>query len=185
MITTKNLSFAYPGKSPVFRNLSLTFKNEFNVIIGPNAAGKSTFLKCLFHLLSPSGRFFYGNRDITNITLKERIALMAYLPQEEISSLNLTVFETVLLGRLPYLNWHITKEDASCVMKILETLHISHLAQTSFSSLSGGQQKLVSIAQTLVRKPKVLLMDEPTNSLDLQKQLELCEIIKEITRHHI
>ena len=86
------------------------------------------------------------------------------------------------MGRLPRLRWKVTAEDTDAVMEVLSLLHLEQLSLVPFARLSGGQQKLVSIAQTLVRKPQIVLMDEPTNSLDLQKQLELCETVRSISR---
>ena len=92
----------------------------------------------------------------------------------------LTVLEMVLLGRLPELHQKISDEDIKAVTEILKALNIEDLITKKFSELSGGQKKMVFIAQTLVRNPKLVLLDEPTNSLDLQKQLELCQFLQNV-----
>lgn len=180
MIRIKELQFAYDPSRKVLDSISLEFGEGFNVIVGPNAAGKSTLLKCLFGMLAPQGEIFYKERLLSGLVRQEWLDLMAYLPQMEMNEVSLTVFEMVLLGRLPQLGWRVAAEDLQIVMTTLRLLYISHLAERKMHELSGGQQKLVSIAQTLVRQPEVILMDEPTNSLDLQKQLELCTVIKGI-----
>ncbi len=93
----------------------------------------------------------------------------------------LSVLEMVLLGRLPGLGYKVKDEDLYVVMDTLRTLNIVSLAERNFSELSGGQKKMVFIAQTLVREPRLILLDEPVNSLDLQKQLELCHLLQDIS----
>lgn len=186
MLTVNNLSFSYQkGKKghPVFNDLNLNFTKGINVILGPNGAGKSTLLKSIFGLLNYEGDILFGNDSITYMDNENRIKIMSYLPQMDMDITTLTVLEMVILGRLPELSHKITDEDLNIVMDTLESLNITYLATRYFSQLSGGQKKLVFIAQTLVRKPKLILMDEPVNSLDLQKQLELCQLLEKIVKH--
>lgn len=181
MLRVENLKFAYKKNSPlVFKDLNLEFANGFNVILGPNGAGKSTLVKAIFGLLDYQGKIFYSYDNITSMPLSEKIKLMSYLPQMDINISSLTVLEMVLLGRLPDLGRKILDEDLAIVMETLESLDIVDLASRNFSELSGGQKKLVFIAQTLVRQPRLIILDEPTNSLDLQKQLELCQLLQKI-----
>ncbi len=181
MLKIKNLKFAYKkNQVPVFEDLSVSFSSGFNVILGPNGAGKSTLVKAIFGLLNYEGDILYGDDHITSMPINEKIKLMSYLPQMDINLSALTVLEMVLLGRLPDLGRHVSDEDLGIVMDTLESLAIQDLASRSFSELSGGQQKLVFIAQTLVRQPRLIILDEPTNSLDLQKQLELCQLLQQI-----
>ena len=182
MIRVENMSFGYAKDRMIFSDLSLRFHARVNAIIGPNAAGKSTFLKCIFGLLPASGKILCNDRDLQRMSHEEKMARIAYLPQEETKAGGFTVFEAVLLGRLPRLHWKVTAEDTDAVMEVLSLLHLEKLSLVPFARLSGGQQKLVSIAQTLVRKPQIVLMDEPTNSLDLQKQLERCETVRAISQ---
>ncbi|SHN69890.1 ABC transporter ATP-binding protein [Desulfitobacterium chlororespirans] len=186
MLRVDNLSFSYKtykkSKAPlkVFANFNLTFAKGFNVILGPNGAGKSTLLKTIFGLLDYEGEIFYGQESITAMCTEDKIKLMSYLPQMDVELSTLTVLEMVILGRLPELGYKVADEDLSIVMDTLRSLNIDYLASRNFSELSGGQKKLVFIAQTLVRNPQVLLLDEPVNSLDLQKQLELCQLLQKI-----
>ncbi len=183
MITVKNLSFSYKLKKKdhqVFNDLSLTFAKGINVILGPNGAGKTTLIKSIFGLLNYKGNIFYNQESITDMRTEDKVKLMSYLPQMDIDISTLTVLEMVILGRLPDLGHKVSDEDLDIVMETLESLNIASLATRNFSELSGGQKKLVFIAQTLVRKPKMILLDEPVNSLDLQKQLELCQLLQKI-----
>ncbi|EHQ88428.1 ABC transporter ATP-binding protein [Desulfosporosinus youngiae] len=183
MIRVNNLSFSYQKSKrshKIFDGLSLTFAKGLNVILGPNGAGKSTLLKSIFGLLNYHGNILYGTESITAMNTEEKIKLMSYLPQMDVEISTLTVLEMVILGRLPELGYKVTDEDLNIVMDTLESLNITALATRNFSELSGGQKKLVFIAQTLVRKPKLILLDEPVNSLDLQKQVELCQLLQKI-----
>ena len=184
MLTVENLSFSYhsiKGMFPVFKELDITFKSGLNAMLGPNGAGKSTLLKCIFGLLRCSGSVFFDGQDVTRMKTNDKTKLMSYLPQMDIEISSLTVLEMVLLGRLPELGRRVSDKDLKNVMDTLNALNIAQLASRSFDELSGGQKKLVFIAQTLAREPKIILLDEPVNSLDLQKQLELCLLLRHIT----
>lgn len=185
MLTVNNLSFSYKKSKRsqrVFDNVNMAFKKGLNVILGPNGAGKSTLLKAIFGLLEYEGDIVYGRESITSMDTEEKIKLISYLPQMDVDLSTLTVLEMVILGRLPELGHKVSDDDLNIVMDTLESLNIAPLAARSFSELSGGQKKLVFIAQTLVRNPKLILLDEPVNSLDLQKQLELCQLLQKIVR---
>lgn len=179
MLQVKNLTFSYgkKGAPQLFQNLNIDFKPGFNVILGPNGAGKTTLMKAIFGLLPARGQIIFDQRDITGCSVAERTHLMAYLPQMDVTASALTVMEMVLLGRLPELGRRVTDADLSIVHAALSALGMADLAERPFSMLSGGQQKLVLIAQTLVREPSLILLDEPVNFLDMQKQLELCELL--------
>lgn len=184
MLTINNLSFSYKKRRAshkVFDRLNLTFARGMNVVLGPNGAGKSTLLKAIFGLLDYEGTILYGGENVTSMDTEARVRFMSYLPQMDVDISSLTVLEMVLLGRLPELGHRISDEDLDLVMDAMESLNIASLAARSFSELSGGQKRLVFIAQTLVRSPKLILLDEPVNSLDLQKQLELCQLLQRIT----
>lgn len=188
MVRTENLSFSYKTRSklhPVFSNLNLSFKPGFNIILGPNGAGKSTLLKSIFGLLDYEGDIFYEDESITKMKVKEKTKIMSYLPEIDVNSSMLSVLEMVLLGLLQELGRKVKSEDIDKVLNILESLNIEHLSSRPFSELSGGQKKMVFIAQTLVRDPKIILLDEPINSLDLQKQVELFYLLDKIVKKKI
>ena len=179
MLEIKDLSFSYnKQKENIFENLSIKFSKGFNVILGPNGAGKSTLLKAIFGLLKYKGEIYYDNVNLSKINFNKKTELISYLPQMDLNVSPLTVLEMVLLGRLPELHQKISDEDIKAVTEILKALNIEDLITKKFSELSGGQKKMVFIAQTSVRNPKLVLLDEPTNSLDLQKQLELCQFLQ-------
>ena len=186
MLKVSDFSFAYQkGRRSfsVFEHLDISFSWGVNVILGPNGAGKTTLLKSIFGILNYQGDVFYGERNIRTMTQKDRTRLMSYLPQmDDSAGGGLTGFEMVLLGRLSELKYRVSSQDHRIVHEVMTQLNITSLAGRMFNELSGGQKKMIYIAQTLVRKPRVILMDEPVNSLDLQKQLELCSLLRSISR---
>ena len=180
MIEIKNLTFGY-GLTPVLNKINLQAEPAFNAIIGPNAAGKSTLLKCIVGILQPEGEILFNGKELRAFKKEELMEVVGYLPQEAPTRSVLTVFEAILLGRLPTLSWRVTDQDLAVVLNVLESLRIDGLASRPLNELSGGQKQIVSIAQTLVRGPEFILMDEPANNLDLQRQLEIFDLIRFLT----
>ena len=180
IIETQGLCFAY-GSTPVLTGVNLKIGPGITAIIGPNAAGKSTLLKCLCGLLKPRGRVCLDGHELSRLKAEELTRLVSYLPQELSTRAALTVFEMVLLGRLYQLGLRVRPEDICCVEQLLEELGLATLSDRYVSELSGGQVQMVAIAQALAREPTVLLMDEPTSSLDLRHQFEICTRIRELT----
>lgn len=178
----ESLKFAYNGGGPVLHDIHLeALPGEVTVIIGPNASGKSTLLKCVAGLLKPEGTIRLDGKETSKFKKDEITQWVSYLPQENSFRAVLTVFEAVLLGRIQSLSWRVGKDDLATALKALEELGIENLAQRFLDELSGGQKQMVSMAQALVRQSRVLLLDEPLNGLDLRHELEILDLIKEIT----
>lgn len=154
---------------------------EVTAVIGPNAAGKTTLLKCIAGILKPEGSILLNGREISRLKKEEIVKYVSYLPQENSARAVLTVFETVLLGRIHSLSWRLSDDDLKIVLETLETFGISELASRFLNELSTGQRQIISIAQSIVRQPKILLLDEPTSSLDLRHQLEILDLVRNLT----
>ncbi len=176
------LNFSYNGNGMVLHDVNLeALPGEVTIVIGPNASGKSTLMKCIAGLLKPVGNICFDGESVS-VTKKVRSGqCVSYLPQENASKAVLTVFETVLLGRIQSLSWRVAKEDLNLTLEVLEELGIGNLASRYLYELSGGQKQMVSMAQALVRQPKLLLLDEPLNGLDLKHELETLELIRKFT----
>ncbi len=183
-IATKDLRFSYRGR-PVLHGIDFDDDRPGDIIalIGPNAAGKSTFLRCLAGLLSGRGEVLIGDRSIGSIPQRERTRVVGYLPQELPSTAVLTVFEAVLVAyRQTRPGWRLKGADLSAVTTIVDRLGLSSLVGRNLGELSSGQRQLVAVAQALVTEPEVLLLDEPTSALDLHHQLELLTLVQEVAR---
>lgn len=178
----KDLSFGY-GSKPVLENIEMQASpGAITAVIGANAAGKTTLLKCIAGILKPGGGgIVLDGKEMKNLKKDEITKYVSYLPQETSAHAVLTVFEAVLLGRLHSLSWRVSDDALTLVSEVLEDLEIEDLASSYLNELSGGQKQMVSIAQSLVREPKVLLLDEPTSSLDLQHQLEVIDMVRDVT----
>ncbi len=182
-LNIERLDFAYTPGNPILKNLAMeAFPGEITALIGPNAAGKSTLLKCIAGLLHPSGAIKLDGRETGAIPRNELNKLIGYLPQELSARAVLTVFEAILIGRLKTLSWKVSDEDLDKTSETLAFLGIEELAPRFLNELSGGQKQMVSIAQTLVAEPRLLLLDEPISNLDLRHEMEILELVRTITR---
>ncbi len=177
----ESLRFGYGSKSVLDDIKMQASPGEITAVIGPNAAGKTTLLKCIAGILKSEGKIILDGKEMKNYMNGEIIKSISYLPQESSARALLTVFEAVLLGRLHTLSWRVSDEALTLVSEVLDDLRITDLATRYLNELSGGQKQMVSIAQALVREPKVLLLDEPTSSLDLQHQLEVLDLLRVVT----
>lgn len=169
MINVKNYSIGYKNKE-ILKDLNFTAKEgEVTVIMGPNGVGKTTFLKSLAGIVEYKGDLYKSGN-------------ISYLNQEIFSDNSFTVFETVLLGKIESLSIKVADDDIEDVNKILKLLNLSDFAKEKIKNLSGGQRQKVFIAQALLKEPDILLLDEPTSSLDIKNQYEILKIITELTK---
>jgi iron complex transport system ATP-binding protein len=176
------LSFNY-GSVRVLEDVSLApaRPGELVGVVGPNAAGKSTFLKCVAGLHHGKGRLWLGDEEVRSNDQWRRLRReVTYLPQEYASTAAITVFEAVLVARQQTASWVVGDDDMAAVATILDELRLEPIALRYLSELSGGQRQMVAVAQALAREPRVLLLDEPTSSLDLQRQLELLQLVRSL-----
>lgn len=186
MLAARDVRFAYaetPDR-PVLDGVSLELRpGEVLALLGPNGAGKSTLLRCLAGILRPNGgEVRLDGRAMAEVPPRERARLLAFVPQHVPDRLPMTVFEAVLLGRRPYLSWRPRPADLDAALSALEALGIADLAGCEFSEISGGQRQKASLARALAQESRLLVMDEPTSSLDLRHQLEVMELLGRLAR---
>ncbi len=163
-----------------------TKENEMTAVLGPNGSGKSTLLKCINGILNPDrGKINLADKDLTSMSSAELARFIAYVPQKESRSFPAPVFEMILMGRKPYINYRPDKKDKEKTAAVIEEMDLEDIAFRDFNSLSGGQQQKVLIARAMVQEPHLLLLDEPTSSLDLKHQLDVMEVISEQTENEI
>lgn len=158
-------------------------RGELCLLLGANGAGKSTLLRCLNGLLRPRrGGVRLDGQETGGLPLRERARIFGYVPQAAESGARLTVMETVMAGRLPFAGGRLGHADLDRSALLLEQLGLSRLAFRSLADLSGGERQRVLIARALVGEPRVLLLDEPTSSLDLRYQYEVMELLLRVSR---
>ena len=182
-IKAQNLRFAYNSEE-ILKGIDFEVREgEMMFIVGPNGSGKSTLLKCLNGILKPRGTVYIGKNELFSFSKNELAKMVGYVPQR--SEINyLTVFDTILLGRKPHIKWGINDMDVEVVNKIIDMLELNELAFRRLTQLSGGELQKVVIARALAQEPKIMLLDEPTNNLDLKNQIEVMKILERIVKEY-
>ena len=172
MLEIKGLSFSYETSKPVLRGVDLSLGDgQVGILLGRNGAGKSTLLKIITGILRPSaGSVLFEGRDLLAMNRRERAALVAYVPQQ-IEYGDLTVYQTVLTGRVSHYSVKPSKSDLDVVEKVISEMDLSDVSCRNVQELSGGERQKVAIARALAQEPKVLVFDEPTGNLDIANEL--------------
>jgi len=182
-IDVQNLSHAY-GDLPVLNNITFAVsKGDFFIIIGPNGSGKTTLMKVISGILRPqNGQLEIMGRSIDNYTRKNLAQTIAFVPQTIPVDFPFTVTEIVLMGRSPYLGiLGLEQEiDLEIAQRAITFTGIEHLAHRKLDQLSGGEQQRVFIARAICQQPQVILLDEPTSSLDLAHQVRLMDLMERL-----
>jgi len=179
MLKIEQLSFWY-GKNRILDDVAFEVPDGTMLsLLGPNGSGKTTLLRCVNAILKPkTGKILLDQERIDSMTPGKMARRIAYMPQRmEISGL--TVFDAVLLGRKPYMNWNPTTKDYKMVEQMLLHLALQDKALRPIDRLSGGEMQKVALARILVQEAKLLLLDEPTSSLDLKNQVEILTLLRE------
>ena len=182
-IEIDQLSFSY-RRTPFIENLSLCVRQEGIVaLLGPNGSGKSTLLKLLLGILTPaSGCVRIRGENLRGLTRRELACRLAYVPQTHREAFGYSVFDVVLMGRLPRTPFlaRYGKKDRRIAGEALEKLSIGHLAERPYTEISGGERQLTLIARALAQGADIFVMDEPANGLDYGNQIRLLERINQL-----
>ena len=183
MLKVENLTFGYSKKQRTIKDVAISLdKGDIGVVLGPNGAGKSTLFKNVLGLLKPqSGSISVDNQDMINISPKERAKNIAYVSQN-VEMPMLSVYETILMSRIPYYSFGPTKKDREIVFKTIRDFGLEHFMNKMATNLSGGEKQIVAIARAMAQEPKVIIFDEPTSNLDISRELLLQERITKIAK---
>jgi iron complex transport system ATP-binding protein len=139
-------------------------------------------IKCIDKVLKPeAGSVSIEGLDLHRMSKKEIAKNVGYVAQRSETS-KTTVFDSVLLGRKPHFDWNATEKDVRLVGRVIHLLGLDGLALKYVDEISGGEYQLVQIARVLVQQPKVILLDEPTSSLDLSNQHMIMHLIRNIVK---
>ncbi len=154
-------------------------------VVGPNGAGKSTLLRLLYRYYKPTtGKVKINGIDIWKLTSRQVACSVATVLQENFSDFSLTVREIVTLGRTPYSKWLSnlnSKNDKKIVQSSIDRLSLNKFENRHLNTLSGGERQRVMIARALAQEPDILILDEPTNHLDIRQQLEILNLLKDLS----
>ncbi len=179
----QNVTLAY-GRHPVMEDITLKVSpGEMVGLIGPNGSGKSTIIKALSHILRPrSGRVTIDGRDISSISRRELACMVGVVPQLPLLPSTFTSFEIVLMGRNPHLGLFQSegRHDWALAREAMEKTGTWLLANRYVNELSGGEIQCLLIARALVQETKAILLDEPTANLDIGRQVDILDLIKNL-----
>jgi iron complex transport system ATP-binding protein len=179
LIDLIDLSAGYE-KKVLFDHLNLSlYASELVCFMGPNGVGKSTLLKTLGGLLKPLAGTLVLNGN--SIIPEQLISLVLTDP---VKASYMTVYDLVVFGRYPYLNWQLklNSKDRELIENAIEQVGISHLKDQTVNTLSDGQKQMAMIARAIAQDTPVVILDEPTAHLDLNNRVEVMRLLKDLTR---
>jgi len=183
VIEIKNLSFSY-HKQKILENINLTVnEKDFLAIIGPNGGGKSTLLKLILGINTVKNGSIHTFGEVP----KKNLSKIGYVPQNTNVNTDfpIKVIEVVLMGHIgtkqPLFGY--AKEETMCAMGALSQVGMEKFAHVKIGELSGGQRQRVMIARALCAHPKMLILDEPTSSIDIDGQKQIYELLKELNSY--
>ena len=184
MIRVSDLSFAY-GSRQVLRDVTFSVnKGDFLAVLGPNGVGKSTLFRCILGILKGySGLITVNGRDIREMSRREMAACMSYIPQNHGTAFAYSVLDTVLMGTTHEVGTFSSPKASQVRLAkdALEQVGIADLEERKFTQLSGGEQQMVMIARALSQQADLLMMDEPTSSLDYGNREKILTLLKNLT----
>ena len=181
----RGVSFGYPQAARMaVRDVSVRIdKARVFAIVGPNGSGKSTLLRLLAGTSTPaSGSVDFMGRSLTTWPRREVARVLGVVTQAEELQFPLSVRDLVGLGRYPYLGpWQRERDvDQAAVSAAMDRCGVTDLADRPASEVSGGEFQRVRVARALAQEPEVLLLDEPTTSLDIHYQMSIFELLRDL-----
>ena len=167
----------------IIKDISFEIKdNEILMVIGPNGAGKTTLIKAIMENIKHTGKAWLNGKDISKISSLELAKQIGVLTQSHSQQYSFTVYEVVSLGRYAHQKGMFSKLSNLDEEKINEALKVTgtqHLRDRSVLTLSGGELQRIFLASVFAQDPKMLILDEPANHLDLQYQIGIFDTLKE------
>ncbi len=186
MINIQDFTIGYNNKV-IVKNFNLkVYKGDMLTIIGPNGSGKSTVLKAIGRLLKPmEGIIHLDGKLLWDMSNKDIAKEMACLSQHNSAPKDMTIRRIIGFGRNPHKAWFesLNKEDEEIIDWALENTNLKHMENKKITSVSGGERQRAWLAMALAQKPKVLLLDEPTTYLDINNQIEILELVRQLNEN--
>ena len=185
LLVIRDLSFDYANK-PVLRDIGFSVHaGTICGLLGPNASGKTTLLKCINGVLKPDrGQILIGGKSIAALSRKTIAGLVAVVPQITAIAFSFTVLQIVVMARAGRFGIFgaPSRKDCREAEKTLAELGLMHLKDRAFNELSGGERQMVLLARALFQNPRMLLLDEPTSHLDFKHQHSILEMVQRIAK---
>ena len=180
MLSVASLAFGFPGRT-IGRDVSFALEaGEVMCVLGPNGGGKTTLFRTVLGLLARhAGAIRLQGQEIETLSRTEIARRVGYVPQGHTGYFAFTVREFVLMGRTAHLGIFSApgRKDLAIASRVLESLGIAHLADKPVTEISGGERQLALVARALAQEPKLLVLDEPTASLDFGNQVRVLQRI--------
>ncbi|MFQ5536270.1 MAG: heme ABC transporter ATP-binding protein [Gemmatimonadota bacterium] len=182
-LQARDLTVRYPTRPhDALRGVSLEVQaGSFYAVLGPNGSGKSTLIRALLGAVAPrSGDVILGERPLKEWSRTELARTAAVVPQREEVAFPLTVREMVAMGRYPHLGSFRPEGegDRTAILEAMDRCDVARFARRDVNTLSGGEMQRVRIARALAQEPRVLLLDEPTASLDIRHEMSILELLR-------
>ena len=184
MLEIRDLHFRYSRRSPaVLNGVDLDLRDgEIGILLGKNGSGKTTLFKNVLGIYKPEGGSIrFDGEDLLSMSRRERARRIAYVPQS-IHFGALSVFDTVLMGRVSYFGYKAGEEDEAAVERILRDMKLEDYAGRNVEQLSGGERQKIAIARALAHEPRLLVFDEPTGNLDIANEQLIIEEARRAAR---
>jgi len=188
MLEVRDLAFGFPGRT-IGRDIGFTLgAGEVMCVLGPNGGGKTTLFRTLLGLLPRhAGSILVGSDPLESLSRGEIARRIGYVPQGHAAYFAFTVREFVLMGRTAHMGALASpaRNDVRVAERALESLELSPLADRPVTQISGGERQLALVARALAQEPKLLVMDEPTASLDFGNQVRVLDRISKLSEKGI
>ena len=184
MLKVENLHFRYSAHgAPVLNGASLELnQGQVGILLGKNGSGKTTLFKNILGIEKPQGgQITFDGENLLKLSRRERARRIAYVPQH-IHFGDLTVFDSVLMGRVSYFGMKASREDYEAVEAILRDMQLLDFANRSAEALSGGEKQKIAIARAMAQEPKLMIFDEPTGNLDMANEQLIIEEAKHLAK---
>ncbi|NLF29895.1 MAG: ABC transporter ATP-binding protein [Planctomycetes bacterium] len=184
ILQAASLRFRYPAGRQALAGVDLDARRgELVCILGPNGSGKTTLLRCLLGLLRPSaGTITLDGQDLRRYTAAALARVAGYVPQSVQPAASFTVREILMTGRSPHMGYLGLPGDLDrrVVDAAMAMTGVEAFADRDFDALSGGERQTVMVTRALAQQPRVMLLDEPTSSLDVKHQLDIYRLMAKL-----
>ncbi|MGH8958451.1 MAG: ABC transporter ATP-binding protein [Acidimicrobiia bacterium] len=173
------------GGRQILHSIDLTVASgSWLGLVGPNGAGKSTLLRSLVGLIPSQGSITFGGLSLKEASVRRRAQLMAMVPQQPVIPIDMTVGDYVLLGRSPHIAYFDTetRSDVLAARSAIAALDLAGFEHRRLGTLSGGETQRAILARALAQEAALLLLDEPTTSLDIGAQQSVLELVDDLRR---